>query len=551
MSVRHRSLIPLILLLWCLFYVIVPWMRPMAAPDEYRYAEIPREMIVSGDWVVPRLDGMPYFEKPVLGYWITAVSMIAFGENAFAVRLPSALGVALMALALIGFFLSSHRQRTPALAAEILLSSLLVVAIGTIAILDALFAGFLSLALLGFFRALEVSSPRDERPWLFLGGISIGAAFLIKGFLALVIPGLILLPYLVMTRALRRFLRRSWIPLLWAVVVAAPWSILVGLRSDFWQHFFWVEHIQRFLDPGENQHVEAFWFYLPRLVVGLIPWIALAPISVLGLRRLEDPAHRRLGLFAGCWALMPLVFFSMSSGKLVTYILPCIPALVVILVLGLQAYLQGGGRRFLGLPAMLEVLLAASVPIVLMIGKQHGQPVAELILAEAARWVPLIVGSGLCGLFGFLALMRGSSERRLALMLLAPIFFFTGLQVGLDSQILRSPGKLLEAVKSELSSDLVLVGNGNTVQALCWESRRTDVEVYGRAAEFAFGLEHTRNRELLDLDGLKSLVKTAPVGVWLLLDNRSWDRISHAFPEKRQLGHDRHYTLVELRAPAG
>jgi len=549
MSVRHRSLIPLILLLWCLFYVIVPWMRPMAAPDEYRYAEVPREMILSGDWVVPRLDGMPYFEKPVLGYWMTAVSMMAFGENAFAVRLPSALGVVLMALALIGFFFSPHRQRTPALAAGILLSSLLVVAIGTIALLDALLAGFLSLGMLGFFRALEASSARDEQPWLFLAGIAVGLAFLTKGVVALVIPGLGLLPYLLMTGSLGRFLRRSWIPLLWAVVVAAPWSILVGLRSDFWQQFFWVSNVQRFLNPGENQHGEPLWFYLPRLVAALIPWIALAPISVVGVRRLENPADRRLGLFALCWALMPLIFFTLSSGKLVTYILPSIPGFVIILVLGLQAYLQGGGRRFLGLPALMEVALGLGLPAFLVVGQHYAQQIVELILAEPSRWVPLIVGSLLCALFGFMALVRGSSERRLALMLLAPIFFFTGLQVGLDSHILRSPGHLLEAVKSELSPDLVLVGNGSTVHALCWESRRTDVEVFEPGTELSYGLEHTPGRELLDLDGLKSLVKTAPAGVWLLLNNRAWDRISASFPRKRQLGRDRHFTLVEVLAP--
>ncbi len=543
---RRRSLIPYIFLLWLLLYAILPSSRPMAAPDEYRYAEIPREMMISGDWVIPRLNGMPYFEKPVLGYWATAVSMKLFGQNAFAARLPSALGAALMALAMLGFFAGSRDWRIPPLAASMLLSSLLVVAIGTIAILDSLFTGFLCLSLLGFFRALEPSSERKAGKWLILGGSGVGLAFLIKGFLAIVIPGLVMLPYLFMTRKLWGFLRRSWIPLIWALLVAAPWSILVGVRSEFWQHFFWVEHVQRFLNPGDNQHVEALWFYLPRLVLGLVPWIGLAPLSAAGLSRIEDPADRRLGLFGLCWGLMPLLFFSLSSGKLVTYILPCIPALIVLIVLGLRVYLQGGARRFLGLPAMLEVLIGLGVLIYFFVGHRQSQPMVELIFAEPGRWAPMVAGSALCALLGLIALARGSAWRRLVLMMIAPVFFLGGLQLGLDAGLLRSPGALIEAVRPQLEKDLVLVGNGNTVQALCWEAQRTDVEVFGKATEFAYGLEHTAGRNLLDLEALKSRVDAAPAGVWILLDNRTWGRISGSFPATRILGRDRHYSLVEL-----
>ena len=545
---RRLFPLPLVILIWLLLYVVLLGVRPMAAPDEYRYAEIPREMRSSGDWVVPHLDGMPYFEKPVLGYWATALSMAVFGENSFAARFPSAVGAGLMAIAVFLFMTATHDRRMPALAAGMLLSSLLVVATGSTALLDALFTGFLSLAVLGFYRALGVSPGQDDRPWLALGGICIGLSFLVKGFLAIVIPGLVFLPWLLMTRSLATFLRRLWIPLAWAVLVAAPWSILVGLRSEFWQHFFWVEHVQRFLDPGENQHVEPFWFFLPRLLAGLVPWIALVPVSVAGLRRLEDPAHRRLGLFALVWALIPLLFFSMSSGKLVTYILPCIPPLVILLALGLEGYLRSGARRFLGLVAFMEILPAIAVPAYLFWAGQHPQPVTELIIHAPTRWIPLVGGALFCGLFGFLAMMRGSSGRRLGLMLMAPVFFFAGIQLSLDAELLRSPGALVQAVKHELSPETVLVGNGNTVQALCWESRRTDIEVYGNPTELAYGLKHTPGRELLDLEGLKSRVNNAPAGLWLLLNNARWKEISAAFPRQRELARDRHFTLVELHA---
>jgi len=547
--VRRFPLTLAVFLLWVLLYVAFLWVRPMAAPDEYRYAEIPREMLVSGDWVVPQLNGMPYFEKPVLGYWASAISMMIFGQNAFAARLPSALAIGLLAF-LMGIFLRSFPDhRAGPLAAAMFLTSLLPLAIGTIAILDGLFSAFITLSLLGFFLAMQAGTQRDETPFLFLGGLGLGLAFLTKGFLAIVIPGLVLLPYLLLTRSLIRFLRRAWIPLLWALLVSAPWSVLVALRSNFWEHFFWVEHVQRFLDPGDNQHVEAFWFYLPRLVAGLIPWIALIPAAIVGLNGLENPHFRRLRAFALFWVLGPLLFFSISSGKLVTYILPCIPALIILLALGTLKYLQMGGRRLLGLAAGLNMILGSAVLLTLLWGRSHGGAIVTLFLEKPSAWIPLVAGSFLGILLGVMAMGRKSSGRRLALLVAAPAILFLGWQLALDARILRSPGELLRKVKHEMGSHQILVGNGNTVQALCWESRRTDVEVFANPRELEYGLANTPGRRLLDVEDLQELVSRDKEGVWLLVDNRRWDGISQYFPHHRNLGSDRHYSLVELSDP--
>ncbi|MCJ7810568.1 MAG: phospholipid carrier-dependent glycosyltransferase, partial [Desulfobulbaceae bacterium] len=140
--------------LFVLSYILPLGYRPLAIPDEARYGEIPREMLASGDWVVPHLNGLKYFEKPVFGYWANAVSIVVFGENAFALRLTSALSVmisALMIFLLVRRF--SPRAPASALAPAIFLTCPLVLAIGHITILDSLLSMLLTGALVCFFFA--------------------------------------------------------------------------------------------------------------------------------------------------------------------------------------------------------------------------------------------------------------------------------------------------------------------------------------------------------------------------------------------------------------
>lgn len=207
-----RVALPLILAaLYLVMYILPLGVRPLAVPDETRYAEIPREMIASGQWAVPHLNGLRYFEKPVLGYWVHAGSLLLFGQNNFAVRLPSALSVGLSALLVYLLTLSALRpERTGAaenpdsaapwsagLAALIFLTSGMVPGIGTFAVLDSLFAFFLTACVAALFLALE-APPRStrEKRLLTLTGLACGLAFLTKGLLAGVLLGLIMTAFL-------------------------------------------------------------------------------------------------------------------------------------------------------------------------------------------------------------------------------------------------------------------------------------------------------------------------------------------------------------------
>ncbi len=263
MSSRQSTLVNwkvyalILTLAYLLIYILPLGVRPVMIPDETRYAEIPREMIVADNWVSPHLNGLRYFEKPVLGYWVTAISMQVFGDNAFAMRLPSALSAGLSALALFMLLSSFTQRRTTALnAAMIYLSMLGVFLIGTLNILDSVFSFLLTAAFVTFYYSHRETDSKKRLVYLVLLGVFCGAAFLAKGFLAFVLLGAVIGPYVIWQGRWQELFTRGWITLLSAIVVIAPWAILVHLQEpDYWHYFFWEEHVKRFASE-EAQHGE-------------------------------------------------------------------------------------------------------------------------------------------------------------------------------------------------------------------------------------------------------------------------------------------------------
>ncbi|HUT46428.1 MAG TPA: phospholipid carrier-dependent glycosyltransferase, partial [Sedimentisphaerales bacterium] len=185
----------------------------MLIPDEFRYAEISREMLETGDWVVPHLDGLRYFEKPVLGYWLNAIGIAMFGENAFAIRFFSALAAGISAVIL--FFLArkyAGGYRTGIFVAVVFLTCSEVFSIGTISVFDSMFSMFLTAAMALFFFAHMEDKPRKRICLLVLSGISCGLAFLTKGFLAFAIPAVTVIPFLIWQRRAKEIFRILWVP---------------------------------------------------------------------------------------------------------------------------------------------------------------------------------------------------------------------------------------------------------------------------------------------------------------------------------------------------
>ncbi|MGA3189111.1 MAG: glycosyltransferase family 39 protein [Bryobacteraceae bacterium] len=283
--------------------------------DEPRYASIGREMARSGDWVTPRLDGAPWFEKPPLLYWMIGAGHIARLPGEWAARLP----VALLSLAfLLLFFYLIAREFSPKTA--IAAVTILATSAGWLAYSFAALTDLPMSALLG---AAMLVTLLEKRKWSGLAaGALLGLAVLAKAF----VPLVLFAPVFLIARGKRLAIAAG------CVAVALPWHVLCFLRNGnaFWAEYFWRQQFSRFFTP-ERQHVHAWWYYVPVLLAELFPWIPC--VALLAQRSLfADIRIRSLA----AWLLYGFVFFSASQNKLAGYLLPLLPGMALLLALGLD-----------------------------------------------------------------------------------------------------------------------------------------------------------------------------------------------------------------------
>jgi len=307
--------------------------RPMFDPDEGRYAEIPREMAVSGDWLTPRFNGLKYFEKPPLQYWATAAAYTVFGEHEWTSRLWT-VGLAFACLPMVFGWTRRLYGRSAALAAVATLCvSPYFGIVGHLNLLDGAFSFWLTAAVFAFTLAQssEVGS-RDERRWMLIAWVTAALAILSKGIVVAVLAGASLVVYSVIERDPRPWKRLHaaiGVPLF--LLVGAPWFIAVSVRNpDFPEFFFIHEHFARFLTTV-HQRVEPWWFFLPLLLLGVFPWgLAAVRAPVRAWRETGPTPHFKPLRFLLIFSLFTLVFFSTSGSKLAPYLQPMFPPLGVI-----------------------------------------------------------------------------------------------------------------------------------------------------------------------------------------------------------------------------
>jgi 4-amino-4-deoxy-L-arabinose transferase-like glycosyltransferase len=347
---------------------------PLLEPDEGRYAEIPREMLAEHDFVTPRLNGLLYFEKPPLYYWLNAAALSVLDQHPeTACRLASALfGLAGLGLAWrLGR--SMGGGRTALLSALVLGTSPLWAALARANIIDMTLTFFLTVTLTCFWLAQEREGGRGER--LLWHGMFLAAALatLTKGLIGFVIPGAVIFFYLLFARRWRLLPRVPWVTgTLLFLLVAVPWHVLAARRNpDFLWFYFVHEHFLRYATPEANRQ-EPFWFFAAILLLGMLPWSGLLPAAgrlFRGAGRLRDRPHL---IFLACWAGFVFLFFSASQSKLVPYILPALPPLAVLIGLAMEAtesaddrlrswVRTGGVAGACGLALLAAVLLWASL----------------------------------------------------------------------------------------------------------------------------------------------------------------------------------------------
>lgn len=324
----HRRDILLFTVAFSLLFAFMLGHRALSIPDEGRYVEIPREMLETGDFVTPRLNGLKYFEKPVLFYWLEALAISIAPENETILRiLPAFLGL----LGVLGVYIagcSLFSRRAGNLAAIVLGTSLLYYAHTRIIILDMAVSVFISGALLSFLMATREKNRKSQRWLLALFFSSCALATLTKGLIGAVLPGGVILFWCLIHR---RFdsLKLAFTP--WGIglffLIAAPWHILVSMRNpEFFDFYFIHEHFTRFLTTVHRRG-QPFWFFIPIVIGGFFPW---SGVLILALREAWKKRQNQIFSFLMLWAGVILIFFSAGNSKLIPYILPIFPPLALL-----------------------------------------------------------------------------------------------------------------------------------------------------------------------------------------------------------------------------
>ncbi len=515
----------LLLAAFVLSYCALLGLRPLMTPDEARYAEISREMLVSRDWVTPHLNGYLYFEKPPLQYWATAVCFALFGVHEWSARLWSAL-MYLAAGGAIGWCaLRIHGREVAILAMLCYFSMALPFVLGQVETLDSGVAAFLTIALCAFCVAQSDSPSRLGA--MLLCWAAMGAAVLSKGLIGIVLPGAVLVLYVLVTRHWQVIPRMRWVPglALFAAIVT-PWFIVVSIRNPGFAQFFFVhEHLQRYLTTV-HERVEPWWYFIAVLALGLLPWTpraARAMVDALSGREAPAPEPARqpdrvrtLLLFA-IWSLFVTFFFSLSQSKLMPYVLPVFPAIALIMAWRICAEPARGFRLTIVIAALLWVcVLIASFTSGTKLLTRFDSAEAAWIL----RWArAACVAAGALLVFSARAFSRSEAPSHhlkawqlLAAAQIAGIFLLTLAATPYGAS--RSAVRYIAAAPQSFTTASEIYSVGELDQSLVFYLRRR-VTLVEFINEFEYGMSVEPGRASLSLEAFRErwLAEPHPVAV--------------------------------------
>ncbi|MEA9567233.1 glycosyltransferase family 39 protein [Polynucleobacter sp. AP-Nickl1-40-C4] len=356
-SALHPGKILLLVIIYGLLWFGTLNYRHLIPSDEGRYAEIAREMLVTGDWITPRYNGYKYFEKPPLQAWATAAAFQAFGIGDWQARLWTAL-TGFLTILLVGFTGARiFNARAGWLAAVVLASSPMWIISGHFNSLDMGLSSFLVAALCSLLLAQTSHNKNNCRNWMWACWIFMALATLSKGVIGVAIPAMVFIAYSISTWDWKIWARlRLFSGTILFLAITAPWFVLVAQRNpEFLEFFFIHEHLQRFTQDDHSRNGPIYYF-VPLLLIGLLPWILQVPgafAQAWSERRCEFSA----GWLLVCWFAVIFAFFSVSHSKLPGYIIPVFPALALIIGNRLDRLL--GHTNTMALPWKLQTLCFA------------------------------------------------------------------------------------------------------------------------------------------------------------------------------------------------
>ncbi|WP_460090859.1 lipid IV(A) 4-amino-4-deoxy-L-arabinosyltransferase [Pseudomonas sp. S2_E02] len=485
-SLIERWAIPGLILAFVLFYLLPLMSHGLWIPDETRYGQISQEMLLSGNWVAPHFMGIRYFEKPIAGYWMIAIGQAIFGDNLFGVRIASAVSTGVSVW--LAYLLARRLWNNPRISAA---CALLYMSFGLIAgqagyaNLDPQFTLWVNLSLVAVWFAIDSTTPKARLGSWALLGAACGMGLMTKGFLALLLPVLIALPYMIWQRRFSELLRYGPVAILVAALVSVPWALAVHVREpDFWRFFFWHEHIRRFAAGDDAQHARPWWFYLPLLFASTLPWALLLPSTLIRTWREKREAKTA---FLALWFVLPLIFFSLSSGKLPTYIMPCLFPLALLMGYTVVNWLEQRNTQVLRLNGVINTVMG-SVALIALIYLQASKELYENTDMFSLSLVYIV-------LIGWIIANALQVMRPLTMWAMPALgigLLIALLPAAMPAQIVDSkmPDQFIAEHQQALSEASSLLSNDlGAASALAWRLKRPQVDLFNTVGELKYGLD--------------------------------------------------------------
>lgn len=450
-------------------------------PDEARYAEIAREMLASRNFIVPHLNYVPYIEKPPLLYWLTTLAMSLLGVNEFAARFINAFA-ALFGVAATCFFAAKvFDGRRAILAGAVLATSAIYAVMAQVLTTDMLLTAAMISAMYAFFLHWQ-----NGGRWCWLFHVAMGLAVLTKGPVGAAIPIVVGTIFLWREGELRGAMRRFHaIPgLIVTAAIAAPWFVAITIREPgFFEFYFIGEHFRRFFEASYS-HAQPIYYYVPIIIGGFVPWTFAVPF--IPWRGLKPNPARRFCIIAGTTIF---ILFSLSSAKLVPYILPAVPPLAIVIADGILALTErsdmAGTRRLAALGPLLGIAGAAAI-VIAMHASQFRAPYPMMVRPALDAAAAILIAGGIACFATFW--MRRTGLGLAVFVLTAAATLVTVSYGRLMAEPIRSYAQLAHAIE-KAAPDARLVCYPRYVQSLPFYSRRRVILV-GARTELTFGSEH-------------------------------------------------------------
>lgn len=538
-------------------YLLPVIFRPLMSPEEFRCAEISREMIERGDFITPKLLNARYFENAPMGYWLTAASFKIFGQNAFALRLIPFLGALGSALLLGVWCLKRKYSSETALNAVFFyLAGSMVWVFGSFAALDSLFCLWLTGTMVCFAIAMESRELKERLPWLAGAGVALGCGFLTKGFSAYILPGLSITACLLWQRRWKDLLLLPWIPLFVSLVIVAPWGFAIHrAEPDFWHYFVVYEHIQRFMTSAASQVAAPFWFLVPFLLFGLFPaaFPVLAGSSELRKNGMEEFRHSPEVHMALCCVLLPFIFLSFSAGKHPSFVLPCFAPCAMLGALFLDKTeperLPANLRRLTTTTAVLFIIIGSLALLAGLFYLLWGTGFIPSLPLKIAVWAPFLtttaLGMIISGTVFVIYRSNKLPEPASYFTLFAGVFLISAWFLPGFTGYCKMPEYELLGIASKLSAEKIkrprIIASPEVMYAAAWCFKDSSLQLYNHYGELEYGHKSAIARGekalVLKTDEIEKIINAPDrkEGLLMILCKKEVESFSKGLPLGKQI----------------